>query len=63
MRVHCLQKFSRPNSPNTHPSSPGVKSIALGEGNVMSSGYFSNLGIESNGRQALGHHIECIIFS
>ena len=39
------KNFLNPNSPETQPNnSPGVKSIAFGDGNVIPSGYFSNFG-------------------
>ena len=39
------KNFLRPNSPETQPSnSPGLKSIALGLGTVVPSGYLSTLG-------------------
>ena len=42
------KNFLRPSSPETHPNnSPGVKSIALGDGSVIPSGYLSNFGRSS----------------
>ena len=42
------RNFLNPSSPETQPSSsPGVKSIALGEGKDIPSGYLSNFGKSS----------------
>ena len=42
------RNFLKPSSPETHPrSSPGVKSIALGDGKVIPSGYLSIFGKSS----------------
>ena len=42
------KNFLSPSSPDTHPSSsPGVKSIAFGDGKVMPSGYLSIFGKSS----------------
>ena len=39
------RNFLKPNSPETHPNnSPGLKSIPLGVGRVIPSGYLSSLG-------------------
>ena len=39
------RNFLKPNSPETHPNnSPGLKSIPLGVGSVIPSGYLSSFG-------------------
>ena len=44
------KNFLKPNSPDTQPSSsPGVKSLPLGLGKAIPSGYFSSLGSSFTG--------------
>ena len=44
------KNFLKPSSPDTHPSNcPGVKSLPLGVGKLIPSGYFSNFGKSDNG--------------